>query len=356
MVAKWQQVYNLDRPKSTIGPKSYEVELFRGTDPGNFDSAAPAVSIENISAALDLPYLFDGSDWVEPFFKMKITNKSGTSLWFSLLYLGDRYEMEVVMPNVHLAHGESTWFTDHLDQFESPIRKVLLGEEYHFAGLTQVREYLKLLVSRREVKDIFDWQQEPMEWEDYLDGPYRALSRGPQIDYDDWKTDLFELSIAKPLPLADLADSSFFSELGIILEIGSGAAGRYGLCTFEDALPNIVEGQRIVRTFEDGTLFQPCEITLGLKGTAGLSVICLYEIADDQLLSEGHPMTIRFTGDQERVLRPKPYSLRPDYSGFYELKHKWRHDTLLVTELPKIRNQGRWGKGYGEAHHIFLHF
>lgn len=341
-IAKWENLRGLNHGESNLKEdKHFQVELemvLGANDPKN-EEGMPV----DANQPIHLPYTYDGNDWQKPALRFKITNLSGGPFWFSVLYLGDRYEVIPMQKGIEVQGKDSTWITVGIGHIKDKTFQVQLEDDYLEHGLTGIREYLKLMVSTEEL-DTSDLQQAPFPWEGYLK-KFRSLETRYAFDHADWNTKTIELNIRRPIELVRFGLSS----VGVRVEAPVGVQGEMGLLRFEDLMSAYDRKAYLVGN-QAGMEFNPVEVIEGLRDIEGVSVISLYVEEGEDRINKENPLTIYFQEINE--VKPVPYSFDPNNSNFEVLEHHWDGHRLSIHTLPSEMTSIY--KGLGRARHLFL--
>ena len=233
-----------------------------------------------------------------------------------------------------------------VDNFYYTTLGVQLEDFYLDRGLTFIKEYIKLIVSTDEF-DTLEYQQEGLPWDDYL-STIRSYDRRRQVRHRDWTTSILELNVKRPLPLYRLDDDAD-SHAGLVIHSPKALQGWYSFQSFEDAMSNVQQNYRIAGN--PGLLFDPFEITPGLKDAHGLSVISFYKMEEPQLPVSEDALVIKFLEVANR--RPIPYEFDLAANNFRELSHEWKGNRLHIHQLPTSSFEGFFD-AFGTGKHIFL--
>ena len=344
-IAKWEQALNLANPNSSFSILNNAVEVFQITEAGNFAENTPHQKVDP-NLPIQLPYLFDGDKWCQPGFRVKIKNTSGQSLWFSALYLGDRYDIDPILPAKELANGEEAWFQIQVDDYFFTTLGVQLEDFYLEKGLTQITEYIKVIVSTDEFNTI-EFQQEGLPWDEFLSS-VRSHDRRIHIRHKDWATTTLKLIIQRPFPLISLSGTAQM-HFGIRLNTLPSLQGAYSFHSFEDAFAKMDPRYRIEG--QPGLCFNPFELTPSLKDSPGLSVISFYDFIEPENLSIENGFTIQFTKPLSQ--KPIPYQYLPTDGNFVQLPHTWKNDELRIHHLPTASFTSFFEE-LGAGKHIFF--
>src|SRR5262249_49110568 len=112
-IARWLRIAELSNPTSRIRPDEIEMKIELSSDlDASHESATRALDIETQGGELRLTYAFNQGQWEEPWFRVKIRNKSNRSLYFILLDLTETYKISSeLIPGggVWLDPGEETY-------------------------------------------------------------------------------------------------------------------------------------------------------------------------------------------------------------------------------------------------------
>lgn len=153
-VIHWHQTLSLSNPQTSIPEKDIEIELFRLLDNGKIEARSPPLEriFDPTNSANVFQYAKINGVWQEPAYRLKVTNKGSKTYWISALNL--EYDFEITnrfLVKEKLEPGESVCLLDKLEvsgkKIEYDIIPLNINENYRMMGFTEVKDYVKILVS-----------------------------------------------------------------------------------------------------------------------------------------------------------------------------------------------------------------
>ena len=210
-VAHWYRIMNLNNPSSKIGQKEIQIDFFEVIETSN--DLLEVQKEKKIHEFLALPPTLSYSripadnqsciDWLEPMFRLKITNRSiGQRYWFSLLILGPDFSISnqlLVPPVRYLSPGESVWaeFFDTQHKVYTSVIPLQILDGFREVGIAEIHDYFKLLVCTEEFKtDELTQPGVPFGQETYRQNSKRV--RPPFLGQSDWRAFDFSVKVVRP--------------------------------------------------------------------------------------------------------------------------------------------------------------
>jgi hypothetical protein len=213
-IARWLRVAELSNPTSRIRPDEIELNIELSPD---FDAPAEStprtLDVETRFGELRLTYTFNRGKWEEPWFKVKIKNKSNRKLYCILLYLTETYKISSeLIPGggVCLHPGQETYAFDGEPIFAS------IPDELWKHGVCEIKDLLKLIVCADEcdatlldqdeldvsVRVLATRELKPLRntLERLMQRTTRALGSRPERDrLTDWMAKKVSITTVRPL-------------------------------------------------------------------------------------------------------------------------------------------------------------
>ena len=343
-ISKWGNLLDLHSPHLSFPESAFSVEVFRTTEPGNYNNSV-GKELHSFDQPLELSYLFNGEQWEKPALQVMVRNNTTVPLWFSVIYMGDRFEIEPILSGEELRKGEQKWVTLKINNFDYRTLRVQLDDEYLNQGLTHIQEHLKFIISTQEL-NTSEFQQPPLPWDGFL-SKYRSFDRHrAEIvpEAGDWTTKRLGLKIKKPLGLNTL-DTPI---LGTYIKLPESGTGKWTLFTFTDGLPPSIHDYTV--DDQPGQLFMPYEFIPGIRNNKGLSVVGIYPDQSLTQINREHPIQITFKEQPRSAVVPFAYNNATN--DLQSLAHDWKGKQLFIYDLPFSNTP--FFKELGSGHLIFL--
>jgi hypothetical protein len=213
-IARWLRIAELSNPASRIRPDEVELNIELSPDlDASLESAPRVYDVETRGGELRLTYAFNRGRWEEPWFKVRIKNKSNHRLYCILLDLTETYKISSeLIPGggVWLNPGEETYAFDGEPIFAS------IPDEVWKQGVCEITDLLKLIVCDDECDATLLDQDElgvsvkarmtrgvkspRNSLERLMQRTTRALGRRPERDrLADWMTKEVSITTVRPL-------------------------------------------------------------------------------------------------------------------------------------------------------------
>lgn len=349
-VANWRNLLELSNPKTSIKSNEIDIQLFRITDPGNLDDSAPAEQVDWRKSNVYRYELANGA-WQQPAFRMKIRNTGNRTLYFSSLNLLDNFEISNrFMPLQELAPGKEAWL---LDVFQGETYQTIplsIDDSYHTWGITEAKEYFKVIISTDPFLKTENYNQEGLELdikpeEVTSKRAGRTQSNTPQEP--DWTTREIEVVVVRPMEAKNVADGQTVDlREDLKVKAPRGMTASISLTTLNEAERGITKNDSPELTFVAPALrggvnpSQPFEFTQGNHNSPGLSVMELFDVQGRDALNAQNPMAInlaRSLAEDEMVI-PMGYD---EKSGlYYPLGFSMQSGEIMIESLPDESSVG----------------
>ena len=200
----WRQLLELSNPASSIRPEEIEISLFRTNDIGNYDNDASADLID-WTAPGTFHYKLKGTEWYPPAFKLRIRNNGNRSLWVSMVFLADNFQISnELLPRLQLSPGEETWVRELSPEgFELKTTPIQTANAYFRWGITEIQQYLKIFICTEEFSTD-EYNQKGLKLDEPDAHPTRTIGRTFAFKRPDWVTKEIELNVKRPREALDV--------------------------------------------------------------------------------------------------------------------------------------------------------
>jgi hypothetical protein len=347
-IARWLRVAELSNPTSRIRPDDIELSIELSPDPDASAESAPRLfDVENRGGELRLTYTFNRGQWEEPWFKVKIKNKSNRRLYCILLDLTETYQI-----SSGLIPGGGVWLDPGQETYAFAAEPIFasIPDELWKQGVGEIKDLLKLIVCDDECdatlldQDELDvsvranvTRESPRNTlERLMQRTTRALGKRPERErLADWMTKEVSVTTVRPLESIQLPTNG-----EVILWPQVKVAGHptfkahLGLGTLPQASQELKASHELGRAAEPGgywvtpklpgllrddpSVAQPLQLSSGRSGDAGLSVLELTQIDPATMASvtPEQPLVVRLG---ESLLEVDEHVLPVGYDGEFFL-------------------------------------
>ncbi len=139
-IARWKTLLELSSPASTQIEGTLKLAIYTG------DSPSHETATEIVDSQIRLSYTFNETlqEWVPPRFRIRLHNTSNQTLYCALLYLTERFKVEVIKPDgvgsvVQLLPDGDLWFAG------GGVLKGTISDALWQQGITECQDILKLV-------------------------------------------------------------------------------------------------------------------------------------------------------------------------------------------------------------------
>ncbi len=342
-VARWQALLDLNNPNSTITEEDFEIRLFRTAAAGKLENTDPVEPID-WRATNDFHYDFTGDKWQPHGFRMKVKNTGHQPLFVSALYMQFDYGVK----NDFLRWREigPDEEVELQEEFRKKVYKTIplsLGDKYQKAGLTEIRDYLKLFISTDPKLDTDGYNQKGLEMDVpkavTRDSGRAALDDQPPIP--DWTTRELAFNIIRPLEETELAGQQPAQLLNASVSAPAGFRAKVSLAA-------AAEGQRSL----NANLPAPDQLWGAQKKTTpflfsegnshapGLSMLELRDIEGAEHLKADTPLELQLTTELEDDEYVVPLGYDETTGCFYPLGFSGEGGVVHIETLPETSPSG----------------
>jgi len=200
-IARWRRLLELSNPHTSIARDALQIDLYRITEAGNELDNAPKEAVDRNEPAV-FRYEKVNGQWQCPGFQLKITNTSERTFYISGLFLeANAAVSNRFLQKEKLEPGASVWMIDFFEGIRYRTIPLQMDERYHLWRITEITEYIKLLISTEADLSTDFYNQEGLE----LDVPehYVAKRAGRSSRTHpappDWTTREIEMKIVRPM-------------------------------------------------------------------------------------------------------------------------------------------------------------
>lgn len=350
-VANWNNLLQLSNPKTSIRDSDIEIELYRITDPGNDADDAPAERVDWRERTI-LRYEKANGEWKPPHIRMKIRNTSRRPLFFSALNMLDNYGISnKFMPYQELQPGEEAWLLDHFNNNTYRTIPVPIGDEYHSWGITEVKEYFKIIVSTDQYLKTDNYNQEGLELD--VRAQEKATMRAGRDsakapNEPDWTTRDIELLVVRPLEQRNIkSEESVDIAENVKVTAPRGLEASLSLTTVSEAERSISASEQYPELSfmpsamgGDAAVNEPFEFTPGNHNSPGLSVLELYDVQGREAVNAANPVKISVQQQMSAQEMVIPMGFDAETGMYYPLGHATASGEIAIESLPQESETG----------------
>ncbi len=237
-IARWRNLIALANPRTTIRDEEFEVELYRITTPGDDADDAPK-ELSDWRKTSVFRYEQAAGEWKQPYFQMKIKNKSTRTLYVSGLYLDDAGGItNKFLAKEELAPGAEAWFLDNYQGTQYKSIPLEVKDEYHAWGITEVTEHIKLLISTDPALNTDRYNQDslPLDVPPGFQGKRAGRNEKNYPAVPDWTTKDIALTIVRPMEQVQLIPGRAVTMLDTLtMEAPEGVSAQISLNSAPEA-------------------------------------------------------------------------------------------------------------------------
>lgn len=347
-VANWGNLLELSNPKTSIKDSDIGIEFYRVTEPGNEEDNAPSEQAD-WRKRIVLRYEKANGDWKRPAVRMRVRNNGNRTLYFSTLNMMDNFAISNrFMPLQELQPGEDAWL---LDVFEGKSYRTIpleIEDSYHTWGITEAKEYFKLIISTDPYLKTDNYNQEGLELdinpEDMgVKRAGRTSSNAPE--QPDWTTREIEMLVVRPMEQQSLASGGSVDLMDAVkVTAPRGMSASVALGTVNEAERSLSESEAYPElTFSPKAMrstSQSFEFTPGNHNSPGLSVMELSDIQGREMINAENPLAVRIQKKlhSDEMIIPMGYD--PETKLYYPLGHATQDGVLQIEMLPEVSPTG----------------
>jgi len=190
VVCRWANLLQLNNPMTSISSDAIELTFYRLTEVRHGNDDAKKEQLD-WSKRIELPYLLENHQPHPPSFQVKVKNTSDQLLWVSGLYLQRNFAIHNnLLTKTALAPQQEQWLEVVQDDFRTRNIEVQIEEEFLIRNITEIKEYLKVLVSTKEF-NTDDFVQEALPQE----GSQKGTGDRAVCVHGDWRSYELELVV-----------------------------------------------------------------------------------------------------------------------------------------------------------------
>jgi len=357
-VAQWRNLLDLANPRSTIRDDEYELTLYRLSEAGNFQDDATADPIDwsedNVFA-----YDYIDKEWRNPAFRFKVKNTGRRTLYFSTLYMADNFGItNQFMDRQELQPGQEAWMTEVVDGFPYRTIPLWVDDAYHSWGVTEIVEYLKILISTDPRLDTDSYNQDGLEL-DYKVSKGVGRGRQKQPQQHDWTAKTIELVLNRPMDEQPLTENKPVQLLpGLQITAPASMTAKVSVAALSGAERALFR--------DDGSLAAPAslwgmqneeaapyEFSRGMHSAPGPSILELRDVQGKEQVTADTPLLLS-TGQSlagEEFILPVGYDAETGL--YYPLGVSDPNGDVRIETLPDESPTGT--KSLGGSIKIFFH-
>lgn len=345
-VAKWHNLLELSNPKSTIKENEFAIDLYRITDPGNYEDSAPAELVDWKQSNV-FRYEKKNGEWQQPAFRIKVRNTGNRTLYLSALNLMDNFAVtNRFLSWQELAPGKEAWL---LDVFEGnnyqTIPLSVDNAAYESYGINEVKEYFKIIISNDKSLNTDRYEQEGLELDIKPETVVKRAGRESQNKPEtlDWTTADIEMIVVRPMeqqPLEGGRTVALMNALKITAPQGVSA---------KISLTSLPEAERSLSTSDTNPdmhfmpqmsrsadyVAEAFQFTNGRNTSPGLSVLELHDVQGADQLSTDNPLKVDLQRGIEANEMVIPMGYDPVTKLYFPLGFTDSNGQVSIAALPE---------------------
>ena len=354
-VAKWLHLQEFNNPATQLTNKDYEFKLYRSVNAGKFEE------LSEIKVINDLYYMQDGADWLNPSFKLLITNTSNSTLWISNAWLEFNYGITIDYfdSKMEIKAGGEGWLTFTKNTAPTEIIFMSINDEYQQLGYNETIEYLKFFISTDKIS-MDGLEQEGVELNPaYKEGKTRSPGGSTNAKFlaKEWKTETIGFRVIKPME-ATVITAGLKTEIsGITIEAHDQLAGKISIIgsdkmatVFEELLnvknntTEVLAAKDIKRTdyilppheANGNSFLAPFNLVSdGTRSGTAMDVIELIDVKDKQAVNAKNPLVIQLpttrSADDDHII---PIGFDTETNLYYPVGHMAADGKIYIENLP----------------------
>jgi hypothetical protein len=194
VVAAWEAKRRLENPHPRLSERVVDLQLSRLVEVGNFDHGA-VEPIADWRGVHDFDYTREAvagkARWISPAFSLQVRNRIHRPLWIAALYFGRDHSVDAsLLPPTEVKPDRSVKlkYYSQKAQRDRDIIPLNIGKDFREAGITEVVEQVKIIVSTKNFS-VAALEQSGLPMTDVVkrSSPQERIS-----EQDEWRTyDLF---------------------------------------------------------------------------------------------------------------------------------------------------------------------
>ncbi|NUO03436.1 MAG: hypothetical protein HUU01_22720, partial [Saprospiraceae bacterium] len=291
-IARSRNLIALSNPRTTIRDEEFEVELYRITTPGADADDAPKELADWKKPAI-FRYEQNAGTWKQPYFQLKIKNKTNRTLYVSGLYVEDTGGItNKFLAKEELAPGTEAWFIDNYQGTQYKSIPLEVKDGYHAWGITEVTEYIKLFISTDPTLNTDRYNQDglPLDVPPGFQSKRAGRTEQSHPAVPDWTTKDIALTIVRPLEQTKLIPGRAITLLdAVTIEAPEGVEAQISLASAPEAARGMeISGVSPDRSperiwgaqketqpyaFSQGNNLSPAPSVLELRGVTGKNIL-----------------------------------------------------------------------------------
>ncbi len=368
-VANWKNLLDLQNGHSSIDvEEELEIKFYRITEAGNLNDSAPKEELDWRDDSL-FPYQFKDNEWHQPSFQLSIRNIGTRKLYISALNMQADFKISNrFLPFKEMSPGDEAAFL--IDAVGSDRFKTIpleLPDAYLTWGITEIKEYVKFIISTDPNLRTDQYEQEALELdvrEDFTTKAGREQNKSPRGH--DWVAKEVKFTIVRPMKSYKLtaAQPTRLIE-GFSIEVPGGVQGEValmGLNEAERAVSGQLENSSATRSLEgqntstydlwgfdqESEVFSFTE----KENAPGLSALELtLDHESEQKINQDNPIKIKLDqkpSDHEFIV---PMGYDEETGMYYALGGTNEDGDIIVENLP----QPTASRSLGRSLKLFFH-
>ncbi|MEM1215208.1 MAG: caspase family protein, partial [Bacteroidota bacterium] len=341
-VAYWHYVRTIQNPRTTLSDQDFKIELSKIDQPGEYlkDDLCPATLIEDWRGENIFNYDYDenapeGQRWLQPAFRLQVTNTSSRPLYVSAVVMLSNYLISnKFLPKIKLPAGESVHLRELVGAATYKTIPLVVYDEFLSHGVNELTEHIKLFVSTQEI-DTDSFNQDALEMDTKKPEPRERFGRDNSAypPQHDWCTRDIALTVVRPtrevLLQAEEA-RAVGNELTIKLPKGTSAkamlnsrkATNRSLAVAGQAMPELPSG------------WMAHDLGQGFSQQAPVNLLELYDFQGAEHITADNPLQVQLNngvGEDELVV---PVAFDEESGLYYPVGLMNEDGSIRIDTLP----------------------
>jgi hypothetical protein len=341
IISRWNNLLELNNKAGTLGADDYKIELYKCNNAGNYEPE----NFEKLLPSKD-PYEFyyqeSGKAWLQPAFRLSITNTSHQPLWVTCVYMEFDYGIIAdYFPPVPVAPKQTAWLSFREQGLTKDVIKLQVDKKYTEKGYNDISEYLKLFISTEQITTN-GLQQKGVELpalrartaeEVALKGiGGEKEAAGKTVE---WKTETLALRIIKPLPVVDIVPGHNLALQGIIIQSHQSLQASASLSSSAE-INRSANGPTAPHEAKRNSYLQPFDLLSSPAARKSMDILELFNVNDPGSVSIHQPLVIipaaTRSAKEETVL---PIGFDVENGLYYPLGYTNEDGHIIINALPE---------------------
>ncbi len=347
--AKWFFVSKLNNPKQEITENDVEISMSLHWDEVFGKSSKPV----NWRETVNCEYSIHDGEYYYPGISVSVKNKSEQPLWVSIVWLNSDFSIDthyIQSGKVEIAKDEVAHMVVQAgDGGWQEVIWASIPEVFQNYNVSEVKEYLKVFVSTKDLGQIESYNQEALPLDTaYFKGNTRgggAASREKKATVENkekWAAFTIPLRIVKPVSGGKIGESGQVAQVyGQAVSVPAGFTGSIEAATPGGGMR--AAGIPVPAALADSDLVQPYNISNGIANGAPNSVLKFTGVTGKELVTPESPIKL---GLQAVANNELVFSIGYDAeTGMYFPVGYEKGNQLYIEELPDPMADGQRSLG-----------